>query len=389
MRTIRLLGMRVLLHPLWLATFSLLAISLVASLDGPASRPLVGRAAIGVGLIAAALFMLAVVLHELSHAVVSRARGQPVVEVRVLALGLPARAAGVAGSPGTELLAAFAGPTFSALLGLVLVGLALAIPAVEGTAEAVLALQWGAWWLGLANLGLAAFQLIPAVPLDGGRMVLAVARKLTGDDVRATLIAGMVGRAFGYAVLGAGLVIAFLGEVLGGLWLVLLGWLGSRLARASVDRLRMTRLADGLTVGDATLPDAPAIPPSLTLDALMAQDDLEGSAGVYAVVEADRLVGAVYASRIRRSPRRGWNDRRAADAMVPVDKLPSLHPDDPLMQAIESLETGRWEGFPVVAADAPERLVGLVTRSRVLERLRARQALIDERGDGAADLARG
>jgi Zn-dependent protease/CBS domain-containing protein len=394
MRTMRIRGVRVTFHPVWLATFSLLAISLAASLEGPAPRPLEGRAAIGVGTIAGVLFMAAVILHELSHALVSRVRGEPVDEVRVLALGLPARATGTASPPVTQVLVAIAGPIFSALLGLLLVGLAAAMPAAAmpaaaGAADGALALQWGAWWLGLANLGLAAFQLIPAVPLDGGRVVHGIAQGVTGDVERATLIAGMVGRAFGYAVIAAGLFIAFLGEVLGGLWLVLLGWLGSRLARASVDRLRMTRLAEGLTVADVITADAPAIPPGLTLDTLMAQDVRDASDGVYAVVEADRLLGAVYASRVRRSPRRGWDQRRVADAMVPVDDLPSLHPGDPLMKAIESLESGRWDGFPVVAAEAPGRLVGVVTRSRVLERLRARQALLGERSAGDTGGARG
>lgn len=379
MKVIRLLGLRVVVHPVWLAVFSLLGVSLAASFEGPGSRPLEDRAAIGTGLISAALFMAAVIVHELSHALVSRVRGVPVDEVRVLALGLPPRATRAAGTPATQVLVAVSGPAFSALLGLLLVGLAVAMTPPDGAPEGALAVQLVAWWLGLANLGLAAFQLIPAVPLDGGRVVHAMALGLTGDDERATVIAGRVGRAFGYAVMAGGLAIAFLGEVLGGLWLVLLGWLGGRLARASVDRLRMTRLAAGMTVADATTPEAPAVPPSLTLDALMAQDGRGASDGVFAVVEADRLVGAVYASRVRRSPRRGWDHRRAAEAMVPVGSLPRLHPDDPLLKAIESLEAGRWEGFPVVAADEPGRLVGLITRSRVLERLRARQAMLTER----------
>ena len=190
-------------------------------------------------------------------------------------------------------------------------------------------------------------------------------------------------------MLGAGLVATFIGELLLGIWLLLLGWLATRVARAGAERARLERLTAGLLVSDAIDREPPTIGPALTVDALMAQDDRDDARGVYPVVEDGRLLGVVFTTRIARRTRRRWADQHASDVMVPRARLRTLREGDPLLEAVVRLEGGHVAAFPVVADDDPTRLVGLVNRDDVLERLRARQAVVDARVGEARRATRG
>jgi CBS domain-containing protein len=121
----------------------------------------------------------------------------------------------------------------------------------------------------------------------------------------------------------------------------------------------------------------------------MAQDGRDDARGVYPVVEDGRYLGVVFTTRVGRRTRRRWTELHASDVMVPSGRLLSLHEGDPLLDAVVRLEGGRVAAFPVVADDDPTRLVGLVNRDDVLERLRARQAIVDARVGQAGRAARG
>jgi CBS domain-containing protein len=256
-------------------------------------------------------------------------------------------------------------------------------------AHPVTAIHWGLTWLGFGVLLVAAFISLPLLPLDGGRIVRAVAWRLTGDLDRAIRATTTIGRAFGYLVVGAGLVVTLGGQLIVGIWLLLLGWLATRVARAAAERARLEQLTAGLHVGDALDRDPPTIGPALTLDALMAQDGQEGGRGVYPVVDDGRLVGVVFTARVPRRTRSRWPEQHASDVMVPRARLRSLREGDPLLEAVVRLEGGHIDAFPVVADDDPTRLIGLVTRDDVLERLRARQAIVDARMNRAGRVSGG
>ena len=277
-------------------------------------------------------------------------------------------------------------PLVGGLLGVALLGVSRVI---AGGSDPLTALHWGLTWLGAAVLVVAGFASLPLLPLDGGRIVRAVAWRLTGDLDRSTRLTTTVGRGFGYLVLGAGLVATFIGELLLGIWLLLLGWLATRVARAGAERARLERLTAGLLVSDAIDREPPTVGPALTVDALMAQDDRDDARGVYPVVEDGRLLGVVFATRIARRTRRRWADQHASDVMVPRARLRTLREGDPLLEAVVRLEGGHVAAFPVVADDDPTRLVGLVNRDDVLERLRARQAVVDARVGEARRATRG
>lgn len=379
------LGFRYVVHPVWLLVFALLLVSLVTSLSGPQATDLPATLTVLVGAVVVALFIVSIVAHELAHALVARRLGLPQATIQLLTLGRPSEHEPDPVSPGSELAVAATGPTLSAGIGLLLVAASYLIPADQG--DAILALYRTCLWLGLANLGLAAFHLVPVLPLDGGRIVRAIAWLITNDLDRATATAAVVGRLFGYVVVGSGLFMAMSIDLVLGLWLVLLGWFTTRLARASVDRRRMDTLTAGLTVSDATDTDPAIILPALAVETLLLEDAERGGQGVYPVVEDGRLLGYLFISRLRRPLRRKRSNERVADALVPVERAPTLRPDEPLMRAVERLETVGSDGLPVVSADDPERLYGVVTRARVLDRLRARHAMAQaRRGSAPSDV---
>jgi CBS domain-containing protein/Zn-dependent protease len=387
MRSIRLLGFRVLLAPAWLIGASLLVTSLVASLPLGLAPRLSAAGALIVAVLVAGLLAVVIVGLELLRALVARRRGVATDEIRILTLGLAPPRAVPPLSPGTEAIVAASAPLVGGVLGASLV---LASQGLDGVAaEVVTAIDQALMWLGSGVLVVAAFMSLPLLPLDGGRLVRAVAWRLTGDLGRATALTAAIGRGFGYLVLGAGIITTFVGELLLGLWLLLLGWLATRVARGSADRARLEELTAGLVVGDALDTEPPSIGPSLTLDALLSLDEQADSMGVYPVVEDGRLGGVVFVRRVQRRARRRAAELRAADVMVPLDRLGAPRPGDPLLDAVIRLESGRVDALPVVADDDAARLVGLLTRDRVLERLRARQTLQAARTGQAGRAARG
>jgi CBS domain-containing protein len=387
MRTFDVAGFTVVTSLPWLAGAALLIVSLVASLPLGIRPRIDGPLALFVAAVAAVILALVIVTLWLGRAIADRSRGGSGSEVRVLALGLPPAPEPAPTTPGRELAVGLVVPLTGVLLGAGLVALGRIVGAAGG--DLLAALHWGLTWLGFGVLIVAAFVSLPLLPLDGGHIVRAVAWRLSGDLDRATRITTAIGRAFGYLVLGAGLLATLAGELLVGVWLLLLGWLATRVARGAAERARLERLTAGLLVSDAIDREPPTIGPTLTVDALMAQDEQDGARSVYPVVEDGRLAGVVFATRVSRRTKRRWPELRASDVMVPRARLRSLRESDPLLEAVVRLEGGRVAAFPVVADDDAGRLVGLVNRDDVVERLRARQAIVDARVGQAGRPARG
>jgi Zn-dependent protease len=386
MRSGTILGFPYQVQPAWLLIFAVLIVSVVSSVDGSVIGELSGVATVVVGIVVVGLFVGCIVAHEFSHAVLARRLGLPRVPIQLLAVGQPAGTEPDPTSPSDELKMALAGPVVSLVLGLLLLSAAALLP--EAAAEQRGAIYWTLWWLGMANIVLAGFHLVPVLPLDGGRIVRAAAWTMTDDLDRATLMTANVGRLFGYLVIGSGLFIALSVDVFLGVWVILLGWFTTRLSRAATNRRRMEQLTAGLTVEDATDTDPAVIAPSLAVETLLAEDARSAGQGVYPVVDGEALLGVVFTARLRSPLRRTKPGARARDVLIPIGRAPSFEPGQPLFDAVDRLEAMGADGLPVIKA-GEDRLYGVVTRARVLEKLRVRDAMARAR-DGSASLdARG
>ncbi|HZQ56787.1 MAG TPA: site-2 protease family protein [Acidimicrobiales bacterium] len=315
-----------------------------------------GHAAASYYLVAAAAavaFYACLLAHELAHALVARRHGIAVDGIVLWLLGGVSRLRGEPADPGTELAVSAAGPASS--MGLALVFFALSRLA-GGTGLAAAALGW----LGWINGGLAAFNLIPAFPLDGGRVLRSVVWHRRGDKGAATSFAARLGQVFGYGFIGVGVVGALATTAgLSGVWLALIGWF---LVSASAHEARSSARGDelaGLRVADAMDPDPVTVPAWATLDRVWDECVWKRRLAVFPIVVAGgAFVGVASAARARAVPPERWATVTAGAIMVPAGRCVTAGPDEELAAVARRLSSAP-DGLAVVLWSG--RVIGTVT----------------------------
>lgn len=228
--------------------------------------------AYGTAVASVLLFFVSLVLHELGHALVARRSGIEITGIDLWFFGGVAKLSRDTKSPGEEFKVAIAGPIVTLLIVLACVGAGVLVAGQNdffdgallrsGSELSPLELLLG--WLATINAFLLVFNLIPAFPLDGGRVARALAWKLSGDRGKATRIAAMLGQGFAYILIGLGIAeFLFAGSVFGGLWLVVLGWFLAQAARGAIVQTRFSEQLEGVTVADIMDREPVAIPADL------------------------------------------------------------------------------------------------------------------------------
>jgi Zn-dependent protease/CBS domain-containing protein len=366
----RLFGIEIRLHLSWIFIIAIITVTVGGRLGtlpvAEADRTL----AWVIGATASLGFLATVVAHELAHALVGRRTGLPIDAITVHFVGSPATVDVRAETPRAEAAVALAGPVTSLALGVLLVG--LAVVSIGSGITALRVLGDVVFIIGSLDLVLAGVSIVPAFPLDGGRVVRAIVWARTGDEHRGARAAGLMGRLVGWVLIGAGLVIILTGDTVDGAMVGLIGWFLGASAR-SVDRwLLLDGLITGLRVDEAMEPNFETISPQLTLDTFAARV-LDGTLGpALPVVRDEMLVGIVGALQLRSVPERDWPSTRTADVMVDVADLPLVGPAESLSDGLERLRTSHLDGLPVRDGTA---LRGVLTRRSVAVTLRARADL--------------
>jgi Zn-dependent protease/CBS domain-containing protein len=317
-------------------------------------------------------FLVATVAHELGHALVARRVGLDVPVISVHFIGGPAVVDVRAPTPRGEAAVALAGPLVSVAIGGGAVLIAFAVAAFGLNSVVAELIADVAFLVGSLCLVLAAVSIIPAYPLDGGRLVRAIAWARTGSDRRGAKAAGTVGRGIGWILIGSGLAVILVGEAGNGVMIALIGWFLGASSR-SVDRwLLLDALVSGVRVDEAMEPELDTIGPQLTLDTFGSQV-LDGTLGpVLPVVRDDVLLGMIGSGQLRSVPQRDWPSTRTADVMIDAAELPSLRPDETLADGLERLRTSQLEGLPVLDGT---KIRGMLTRRSIAVTLRARADL--------------
>lgn len=331
-----------------------------------------------IGVAIAVGFLVSVVAHELAHALVGRRYG---VESTTIVLGFVGGLAPLsiqAPKPRDELAIALAGPLLSLALGGILLGLgvlgAVVAPGLGALAGSLVV-------LGALNVILAGISLLPGMPLDGGRVVRALAWARTRDRDRAGAVTARVGRLLGFTVIGVGIAMALADLATEGLLVIALGWLLTTGARTLDRRLALEGLLRGVTVREAMRTDPPSVGPNLTVDTFA--DRYEGPDGIPAmpVVEDEHVLGIIGRRRLQRLGRRRFGSTRASEVMAVPPLTPVLAPDDPLWDALDTMNSGGIDGLAVAVEG---RLAGMLTRDSVSEAVRTRAAAdAARRGAGA------
>jgi Zn-dependent protease len=222
----------------WLIVVVLITWSLAAEIFPATNRGLGAPAYIAMALAATILYFASLLLHELAHALQARRERMDVSGITLWVFGGVARFRGMFPSAGAEFRVAIAGPLVTAVLGAVFLGAATLTP-LPAEVDAVVS------WLGWMNVLLFAFNMLPAVPLDGGRVLHSALWRLRGSRSDATRVAGRLGQLFGLLMVAGGIVIAVDVDVASGLWLALIGWFVAAAAAAEIQQELGRREGDG------------------------------------------------------------------------------------------------------------------------------------------------
>jgi Zn-dependent protease len=312
-----------------------------------------------VGAIVAVLLLASLTAHELGHALLARRRGIAVEGIRLWLFGGVAQMGSDWMTGRTEMLVAAIGPAitfvitaaFSAATWLFLsVG---APPLVVVVAE----------WLAAVNLLLLLFNLIPAFPLDGGRILRGFIWTRTNNRISATVAAARVGRGFAVVLVGVGLLDAFFYDPVGGVWLMLIGWFLDSTARGEAQNEQARHALEGLLVGDVMSKDPVVVPSWITVELLVDQYATGRQLSSFPTHSIDgRVDGLVTTRGIKRVPLQQRGQRRAIDIAIPAANVPIARRDERLTDLLKRLGPASDGRAMVYDSD---RLVGLVSPSDI------------------------
>jgi Zn-dependent protease/predicted transcriptional regulator len=365
----RLFGFEIRIHLSWILIGALVTVLVVNQLDVNApSVPVPVRWLIGA--VIAVAFFLSVLAHELGHGVVARRRGLEVGPITVFFFGGSASFQLESDRPKDEAAVALAGPALSLAIGGVLAvgGLLL-----QGSAdETVRATGLVALLLASLNLILGAANLVPAYPLDGGRLVRAIFWARRGSEKEGARMAATSGRLVGWGLLGLGLAVMVVGDTVDGLMLGISGWLLGSASRGITRRLAVQELLEDVPVGDVVDRGVASVSPHLTVDTFADQLIEGGDGSALPVMRDDEVLGVIGAGQLRRLGRKAWATTRAEDVMIGPPSMSSLKPSDSLWAALDRLRRTGLDGLPVVADDT---FVGLITRQLVATAIQDRARL--------------
>jgi Zn-dependent protease/predicted transcriptional regulator len=367
----RVFGIRIGLHYSWI----IIAILIVFSLSEQFASVHRGWSPVviwGTAILTAILFFVCILLHELGHSVVAQSRGIRVPSIVLFALGGVSQMERESPDAKTEFWMALAGPLVSFALGLICLGSARLLGWQGTSSHAGSPLMEMLGWLGVINITLGLFNLIPAYPLDGGRVFRAAAWWVTHSIERATRIASTVGQVFAFLFILAGLWQFFHGQGFGGLWIAFIGWFLLDAARSSRVQVEVMHALSGVKVRDVMERNCAMIDSNTNLQTLVDDHVLRTGQRCFIVQKEGHLAGLITPADISRVERRMWPLTTVEQAMRPATHLRVVSPDAPVIEALETMARENINQLPVASNG---HLEGVLSRAHLLEILRTRSQL--------------
>jgi Zn-dependent protease len=360
----RVIGIPIYLHFSWLIIFGLIAWTLSTGYFPAQSPDLPASSYWGKGLVASLLFFVSIVLHELGHAVVALRQGLRTRSITLFIFGGVAQLEKDPKDGRAEFWMAAAGP----LVSLALAGIfytCASLPFLGPSAAAV------AKYLALINLILALFNLVPAFPMDGGRLLRGALWGPLGK-ARATRIASGAGTLFAFFLIFAGVFSLLRGDSLGGLWYILIGWFIKDASSASYQQVRLDEVLRGVTVRDAMVEAVATVPGSGSVAEAAREYFMRTGYGSYPVTRGEAVVGLLCLKDVLRLSAEEREATSVQGAMRPLTDAVVTDPDAPLPLAIARMAQAGTARLLVMHG---ERLVGLLTMNGVIRRLKVREEL--------------
>jgi len=333
------------------------------------------------GFLATFTLFLSVLIHELAHSLVARSRGLAVSSITLFILGGVSNLAQEPENPGVEFYMAIVGPLTSLALGFifwviwyfitktwVLPVFSVNIPANKQSLGLAIT-----GFLAYTNIALAIFNLLPGFPLDGGRVFRSILWRATGNLYRATNIASVIGRVFGWGFIALGVVLAIFTQFgfLNGLWFVFLGWFLNSAADNSSLEVTLKEHLSGVPVEQIMEKDIESVRPDTTIDYLVQTIFVQKRKRAVPVAEGDNLVGVVTISDIKALPQERWTLTPVLQVMH-REPIHTVKPEDDLNTAMKLMAQYDLNQIPVLNQG---KLVGMLTRADVINYLQLSQEL--------------
>ncbi|HEX6718540.1 MAG TPA: site-2 protease family protein [Pyrinomonadaceae bacterium] len=325
----------------------------------------------GVAIVTSLLFFAAIVVHELSHAVVAKLRGLPVRSITLFALGGVAQIEKEAADAKTEFWMGIIGPITSFVIGVVCLVITIALgwhppDFPQRPLPAML------MWLGYINIGLAIFNMIPGFPLDGGRVLRGIIWWITGNARRATTIAARVGQVIAFAMIIYGVMQFFRGAGFNGLWMAFIGWFLLSASRESQAQMVITEGLRDLRVADVMSRDYPTVDAHANLQTFAEEHLMRTGRRFFVVTLNGHPEGIITPNEISPVPRAQWPYKTVSDVMRPLDGTHTVGPNTPVTEALEVMARQDLNQLPVIKEGT---LAGLISRAHILQLLQTRAQL--------------
>jgi Zn-dependent protease len=312
-----------------------------------------------VGAIVALLLLVSLTAHELGHALLARHRGIAVEGIRLWLFGGVAQMSGDWMTGKTEMLVAAIGPAITLVITVLFTAATWVLVTIGAPPLAVVVAEW----LAAVNLLLLLFNLIPAFPLDGGRILRGFIWTRTKNRMSATVAAARIGRFFAFALVGLGLLDAFFYDPVGGIWLMLIGWFLDNTAKGEAQNEQARTAFEGLLVGDVMSKDPVVVPSWITVELLVNQYAAGHQLSSFPTHSIDgRVDGLVTTRGIKKLPVQQRGLRRAIDIAIPAANVPIARRDEKLTDLLKRLGPASDGRAMVYDSD---HLVGLVQPSDI------------------------
>ncbi|MEK7688805.1 MAG: site-2 protease family protein [Deltaproteobacteria bacterium] len=356
----KILGIQISLDYTWFIVFGLVAWSLAQGYFPLIISGLGTFTYILMGVISAILLFACVLIHELSHSYTSNKLGLDIKEITLFIFGGVARLTKEPDDPVTELKVAVAGPAASiALAAIFWVLMQIAdIFSIYPVLSAIFE------YLAMINMVLVIFNMIPGFPLDGGRVLRSLWWKKTGDLQKATQIASRVGKGFAALLIGFGFFQIFLGNFIGGLWMIFIGMFLQQTADSSYRQLLVKKTLERIKVGDAMTRNVVTIAEDSTLTTVVEKYFFGYHFVGFPVSSDGRITGMLTLNNVRLVPKEKWDTTLVRDVINKISPDAILSPEDNAMDALSrmiDLDTGR-----VLVMD-DDKLIGIITRRDIMK----------------------
>ena len=343
----------------------------------PASYPGLSQIEyLAIGFASAFLLFASILVHELAHSIVAKQNRLQIGRITLFLFGGVSEMQGQPDNPNIELKMAAAGPLTSIAIAAGSGGLWLLSSFLKAPALVQAPLNYTF----LVNVIVAGFNLIPAFPMDGGRILRAVLWRSNRDIIRATKTAATVGRIFAYVIMFVGIFFVLAIDFFTGIWLLLIGWFISSGATSELSQTLIQRDLAGLKARSMMTRDLDTVTPEITLSELSAKFMEHKHNGFPVVDSSGDLVGCVTMEDLRKVRKERWDSTRVADIMIPKEKLITVRESEQAMKALQLMNANRI-GRIFVLDDSTGKLSGIITRSDVVRTIRTEESLFAGRSE--------